>query len=137
MRLSDGKRERLPRLQEPDVPLGGDGRGRKGGATGSRRITTAMAGAGEGERHSRGCRVPPLSSTCGVPGAAAAPRAADGGMVGGGTSGEGPVAARADGGWGREAGRRLGWKLPSGGRDAGGRRSGGGWQAAGALETSG
>jgi hypothetical protein len=38
------------------------------------------------------------TSRCGVPGAVAAPRTADEATVGGGTSGEGPAAARADGG---------------------------------------
>jgi hypothetical protein len=42
--------------------------------------------------------------------------AADGGMVGGGTSDEGPAAARADGGWGTGGRRRLrrDWGAPRG-----------------------
>lgn len=40
----------------------GRGGGIKGVAIGSRGITVATAGAGEGERHGRGCRVPPLST---------------------------------------------------------------------------
>jgi hypothetical protein len=55
------ERERdCPHLQEPDVPLGEEGRGRKGGAVGSRGMTATTAGVGEGGRRGRGCRVPPL-----------------------------------------------------------------------------
>jgi hypothetical protein len=63
---------------------------------------------------------------CGVPGAVTAIHDADEAMVGGGTSGEGPAAARADGGRpdGRQGGG-CGWNLASGGQDAGGRGSGG------------
>jgi hypothetical protein len=60
-RERERERERdCPHLQEPDVPLGEEGRGRKGGAVGSRGMTDTTAGVGEGGRCGRGCRVLPL-----------------------------------------------------------------------------